>query len=56
MTDHRIGLDALYNWTALSVAFATVTSALLEYERDQIRGDDTEEACAPQKLGPLDGC
>ncbi len=44
MTDHRIGLTLYKLDSIIGGNLQPVTSALLEYERDQIRGDDTEEA------------
>ena len=44
MTDHRIGLTLYKLDSIISGNLQPVTTALLEYERDQIRGDDTEEA------------
>ena len=44
LTDHRIGLTLYKLDSIISGNLQPVTSALLEYERDQIRGDLTEEA------------
>ena len=44
MTDHRIGLTLYKLDSIIGGNLQPVTTALLEYERDQIRGDDTEEA------------
>ncbi|MCC6509861.1 MAG: peptide chain release factor 1 [Pirellulaceae bacterium] len=44
ITDHRIGLTLYKLDSVISGNLMPVTTALLEYERDQIRDDDMEEA------------